>query len=350
MVPGGDRLLGGLVAAVITLTALAALVIGVALYLRARNALVARRWQRLEAQWSAVLLDVMAGDEPPSRLHALVPDSRATLFTDFLARYASRVRGAERLALAEAAAPWLPRLVRRARARDEARRAVAVHTLGLLGMKQYAAEVVRALDDPSPLVAMTAARALAHREHARWAPEILARLPRFDSWNRASLSALLAGIGPAAAPALREALANPAYPPQARAVAGEALRALNDLPAADTAARILRASSDRDLCATCLRLLRATGRPEHLDAVRRHLDSADAVLRAQAAGAFGAIAEPGEVTALLPRLADDSPWVVLEVARALASAGLVALLQSLAGSSSPGAAAAGQALAELEGA
>jgi HEAT repeat protein len=344
---GHEIVLAGLIVAILVLGALV-LAFGVtAVVLRARNVRMEHRWERVEAGWEAAILGYLDGDRTAESVRALVADRDGLLFVDFVSRFARRLRGPEREALTVLIRPHLPPVAARLTHPHDAVRARAVATLGLLGMNDYVREVVGALDDPSPLVAMVATRALARREHPQFAYAILGRLHRFLGWQTSFLAAMLVAIGPEAVPALLAAFTDAARPPRELAVIAEALRLLNCLAAADPAARQLAATADRDLAASCLRLLAHVGRPEHLDAVRARAADADPTVRAQAIAAFGTLAEAGEVAALVPALDDPDAWVRLEAARALARIpDGIHMLRAEAAGTGARARLAGQVLAE----
>lgn len=242
-------------------------------------------------------------------------------FAGFLARFASRLRGAERDRIAELAAPYLPRVARQLSSRAAGMRARAVRTLSLLGLREYSYGIIAALDDRSPLVAMTAARALSRREQPDFAPAVLMRLRRFLDWSPSFLSAMLAGIGPDAAQYLRGVLADTSEPGPVRVVAANALRALHDLEAADVAAAVARTSNDRDLSAAALRLMRECGRAPHAAVARARARGDDDVVRAQAIGALRTLGDVHDVPLLTRALDDESIWVVWHAARALLAIG-----------------------------
>jgi hypothetical protein len=81
----------------------------------------------------------------------------------------------------------------------------------MLGLPRYASTVVAALDDPSPLVAMVAARSLAQEESTEYAHAVLKRLHRFGGWNRRFLASMLASMGPRVADTLREGCGTPMW-------------------------------------------------------------------------------------------------------------------------------------------
>jgi len=304
----------------------------IAVVLRAKNVQKAARWQRLEARWEPEFLEVLAGRRQPEAVRALVAPGDELYFVDLVLRYARRVRGTERDLLARMAEPFLPPVVERVHGADAERRARAVQTLGELGLPRYDREVITALDDPSPLVAMIAARALARRESPQYAADVLARLHRFTSWRPSFLASMLSSMGPDVAAGLRETLADPSLVSTVRSIAAIALRQLNDLPSAAVAVQVLaEGGGDRDLLAACLRLLGTVGSTEHLSTVRRMTTSDDFVVRATAFGALGTLGEPADLARLREAAYQDvSHWVAISAARALKDSGGADVLRDLA--------------------
>lgn len=315
-----------------------------AVLLRARNERRRRRWERLERRWEEPVLAVVAGVARPGSFWRLVARTDRLDCVNFLLRFTRRLAGAERRIIEDLAAPYLDLVAARLGHREPERRARAVQTLSLLGRRRYARALVRALDDPSPLVAMVAARALARRESPDFAAAILDRLHRFETWRPSFLASMLASVGPALAPALMAALADRDRNPRARCVAADALRELHDPAAADVAARVLDDARDRDLQAAVLALLADVGRDEHLPVIRRYLASPEAIVRARAASALGHIGAPEDTESLAGALNDPSPWVALRAAEALRESGAEDALARIVAAGGPRAELAGAVL------
>ena len=341
LVPGALRAGGAaevLSAVIAGLLALSLALAAVTLALRARNALATSRWVRLEREWTAPLLEVLAGDRQAAHLLGRVAPRDGARFADFLVRFARRLRGPERDVLGRLAAPYLDTVAARVEAGRPGDRARRVSMLGMLRPDRYGYPIAAALDDPSPLVAMTAMRALAHPGHPGQLAAVLRRLERFDAWSPAFLASMLAGAGPEAAPGLRALLADRSRPIHARIVAAEALRLLKDLAAAAPAAAIVAEEAGagdgtrggRDLVSSALRLLAAVGTGAQAPAVRAACASGSPVVRAQACAALGAVGTAGDAGVLGPALEDADPWVVLHAARSLKALGGPALLERTA--------------------
>lgn len=313
-----------------------------ALALRLRNLRKTARRSHWRAVWEPLLLGVLAGDLEPKALHAEVGEREELLFVGFLLDYAKRVRGPERALVCRLAGPYLRRVAADLGDPDPERRARAVHTLALLGLPEYGDLLALALDDPSPLVAMTAARALANEERPQYLRAVLQRLHRFTTWSAGFLASMLASAGSSAAPILREALSSAQYDHRVRAVAADALAMLNDLAAADSAAEILAEPTDPELAIACLRLLAKVGRPEHVDSVRRQIDAPQDAVRAFAASALGRLGAPDDVARLRAALDDPSRWVAIHAARALHALGAHHVLAQLQTAEHPRAALAAE--------
>jgi HEAT repeat protein len=308
-----------------------------------------RELSALSERWLKPVLGAVGDPELVPSVQALVDDDEAIRFLDFVIEYARRVRGTERAALRDLARPFLPSVLDRADARRTEMRAWGIQVLGTLGLPEYEEQVVEALDDPSPLVAMIAARALAREETPQYAPAVLARLDRFGEWNRMFLASMLAAMGPDVSEELRRGYADPTVAPGTRAVMAEALLLQGDFLAGDIAAEVVRSEQDRNLLASSLRLLASVGRPEHVDAVRPHCSSDDPVVRAQALRAMGPLGDKEDVPALIEAMDDANPWPALYAARGARDAGGSEALSGMVASGGDRASLAEQVLHEGEG-
>ena len=318
----------------------------VAVLFRFQNYRTAERWGRLEAKWEPVLLEVLAGDRPSQDLASRVRKGEELYFVDFLYRYARRLRGPEAELLTILARPFLAPVVAGVRRGDTERRARAVQTLGVLDFDTHADAIREALKDPSPLVSMIAMRALARPEQAEHLDAMLACIHRFESWSPRFLSSTLATMGTSAAPSLRDTLADSALKTATRTLAADALRKLGDPDAADVAVAVLAEETDRDLHSSVLRLLRKVGRAEHLPAVRRQINSEDAVVRAQAVRTLGRLGQEADVASLREAVEDGSPWTVIHAMRGLREVGRDDILKRLSTSTHARADVAQQVLTE----
>jgi HEAT repeat protein len=307
-----------------------------------------QRWKLLTQRWEPALLQALV--EPDERvvedLHALVDPANRLRFVRFVLQYARRVKRAESNVLKELASPYLEPLRERTRSRHAEIRSRAVQTLGALGLPRYADEVLAALDDPSPVVAMVAARSLCDHGDVSHAKAVIGVLQRFEVWNRSFLASMLASIGVPGLEILRETLSDGSRSPWVRAVAADALASLRDIEAGEIASRVVELEEDRELVVAALRLLGVVGDPEGAAVVRPRTMSPDFVVRCYAYTALGSLGSREDEHMFLDGIEDESPWVALHAARALRSAGGDSRLRTLGASDHPGAELARQVLRE----
>ncbi|MCF7805203.1 MAG: HEAT repeat domain-containing protein [Candidatus Marinimicrobia bacterium] len=316
-----DRILFTLGVSILVLLLFVVIFAFVTIGFRIKNIRKEKRWKQLEATWEPLLIRVLAGDEALQELHAKVRKPDRLRFVDFLMRYTQHFRGEELDILTDLARPYLPLVERQCRDRSSEVRARAVNSLSTLGFQEYKTKIVNALDDPSPLVAMIAARALMRKDEPELAEHVLHRLHRFIHWSINYLSSMLADVGAAIAPTLRSIFSDKEYSVKTRAVCADALRQIHDFEAAAIARDVLSKETDRDVCAAALRLLDAVGLPEHLPAIRKSTDSPDFVIRAQAYRALGNIGGKAEIPVLESAMGDQEPWVAIKAAYGILAAG-----------------------------
>ena len=281
----------------------------------------------LSERWQPALLDVLAHPENAPEVHRLVEEGRRLHFVSFVLQFARRMRGDEVNILRQVVRPYLGLIAERLGSDRVEVRARAVQTLGALGLPEHEDAVVEALDDPSPLVAMVAARALTKEENPRYAPFVLAKVHRFGDWNRPYLASMLAEMGPELTEGLRRGLADERAEPWTRSVMAEALRLQKDFLAGDVAAQVAATTENKDLLVDVLRLLSEVGRPEHLPVIRPKATDQDAAVRALALKALGRLGGPEDVPMLLEALDDEFTWAALYAARGVRESGGRHLLQ-----------------------
>lgn len=291
----------------------------IAVVLRIRNARWAARWATVGSRWEQRILEILDGDTPAGDVFRELAPAEVPFLVGFLARFVRRVTGPERQRLIELAHPLLPSVRAGLRSRSPETRASAVDTLGLLSGPEDTETLVAALDDPSPLVAMVAARAIAREGTGRHRVAMVAHLHRFQEWRPSYLAAMLAAFGPAIAPELRAAVADRARPLRVRTVACDALARLNDADSASTASAMLEHETDPELLAAALRLLARVGHPTHLPAIRALCRSPDEPVRLAAVRALAALGDARDVELLVESLRDPSRWVAEHAARGLAA-------------------------------
>jgi len=299
-----------------------------AIVLRFENERRDRRREALWERWRTALLDAVADPDKVPTLHQLVEPRRRIHFVGFVLQFARRMRGEETALLRSIVGPYLGLIAERVQSKRSEVRARAAQTLGTLGLPDHEDLVIAALDDPSPLVAMVAARALAKEGDPTYGDAVLARVHRFSDWNRPYLASMLAAMGPELAPGLRRGLADREATPATRAVMCQALRLRSDFEAGDVAAEVAAETDDRELLAEALRLLAQLGRPSHLPVVRALAESSDEVVRAQALRALGHLGGEDEIGTLAGALDDEFAWAALYAARGLRESGGRQLLLS----------------------
>lgn len=318
---GRDPLILALVIGIVGLIVLALALIGTAVRFRVRNNRTGREWSRRERTWDPLILMVLSGAGPDLAIHESVAPADRLYFIEYLLRYARRLEGPERAVIERIAEPYLGPLVNRIGHRDEAFRARAIRTVGTLGQARYRDVIVAALDDPSDLVAMAAARSLTQSGSPALAAAVLAKLSRFGRWRPSLIASMLVRVGPAMAEPLRAMMADASAEPAVRVIAVEALAELSDPLAADAAARLLAGVTDRNLVVALLGLVFVAGRAEHLEVVRPLVASPDAPVRARAYATVARL-DPGFSTDQIAQvLRDESPWVPIRVVEALESIG-----------------------------
>lgn len=317
-----------------------------AVLLRMQNERRDRRRAALAERWQSALLDAIADPTKISHVHRLVEANRRLHFVGFVLQFARRMRGVEANVLRSIVRPYMGLIAERLESGRVEVRARAVQTLGTLGLRDHEDLVVAALDDPSPLVAMVAARALAKEEEPRYASAVLAKVHRFSEWNRLYLASMLAAMGPEVSPGLRDGLADRAAAPWTRSVMAEALRLQTDFEAGDVAAGVVAEADDQSLTVDALRLLSEVGRPAHLPVVRSKARSHDPAVRAQALRALGRLGGPEDLPILVEALDDDFTWAALYAARGVRETGGRELLLQAAESDDRRGRLAAQVLAE----
>jgi len=346
-----DPMLHGVLRLVMGILVVIAAFAGSAIVIRLRALRFDARRARLHRGWNREVLAVLSSEDSrqgePSSSHAQVENNDRMLFLEFIMSYARALRHPERGIVESLAIPYREELLPLLRSADPLRRARAVEMLGQLGLPQHNEEILAALQDPSQVVTMVAARALAREGDPSHLEPILTQLPRLEDWSPRYLSSLLLSFGPPAAPRLRVLMGDRGAPPGLRSVAAEALAGLNDLEAAELAAGCLEDVADDDLAGDLLRLLGKLGHGGHVGVIRPFAFAAAPHVRAAALRALGALGGAEGDLALLRRGLDDpSPWVAIHAARGLRESGREEELEVLARSGSPRAPVAGEVLQE----
>jgi HEAT repeat protein len=301
-------------------TAMFALAIGflvAASTLRRANNRKAAHWGRLEANWGVTVEYIARGLAGVDTLHQSVQRDQQLVLLDFLYKSAiTEIRSERKPVYSMLAKPYLPQLEKRVGKGDVWQRARAIRTIAELGGTDQSGVIIKALDDPAPHVAMTAARAYARLKLGPIEP-LLERIESFQVWDRRLLQMTLVSLGVGAAPALHARFADAKQPVRTRAVCADTLARLDYPETNATAIAVLGAESDVDLRASALRLIRRPASEAHRLIVRSLCVNEDPVVRAQAIACLARIGDHDDIEMLEGALADLSPWVVLNATKGL---------------------------------
>lgn len=351
VVDGGDQVLLVLTVASAVLVGLAVALGAVALGSHAVFRFRERRRRARRRRWRTHLLAVLAGERTPRSLVDTIRRRHVHAFLNFLAEYATTLRGREMDRVRALARPFMPRVRRHLVARSTLVRARAVQRIGLLGGPEHTAALRDRLDDPADRVAEMAFRRLAKLGGADEAESLLRRLDQLDHVDHRQLSSALVDLGEEAAPAFRAALADGRHSSFVRMCCAEALRWLSDPGAAAVAGRLLEDTDDQrqerspELTASLLRLLRRVGQSAHAPVVRPYCRSPVSFVRIHAARALGQLGGPEDESLLTTLLETDaSRWVALSAAQSLSELNLSSSLRQLTETPHPRAALAANVL------
>ena len=323
--PVGDQAFGVLLLSIGILLLCTCGFIGASVLLRVRNNRIDRQWARLAARWDPVMLDVLSGAAPVDALEALVPREDSRRFVEYLMRYARRIRGAERVLITGLAGPHLYVVSGDLANGNVERRAQAAHMLGELGPIRYRSELLTALDDPAPVVVMIAAKALSRDYRADDAPRLIESVSRLSLLTSRMLVAMLHQLGPQAAWAFRQTLADPRQPAKPRAVAAKVLAGFNDQASADIAAAVLDQTNDVDLRVAALQVIERVGTADHLPLARRLTKDPEPAVRGSAIKILGTQGNEADVPLLVDALEDPVSWVAIHAAEGLRRRGRAVL-------------------------
>ena len=308
---------------------LAILFAGSTVLLRIANTLKYRRFTRLENSWKTSFLDFVNGEKSKFDVWKVVKPFDSLIFVNYLLKYSRGIKGVELEKIKELSLPYLDAIVDQLKSPASEVRARAVQTLGTLGIQKYKREVILALDDSSPLVEMVAARSLCREKSPELALPVIANLDKFENWSQGFLVSMLSSIGSDITPALRESLRSKENSTWVRVIAVETLRELKDLKSAEIAFEIVNNENDPDLLKSSLRLLSVVGTKDHLAAVRKHSESKNIYVRAQAINTLGVIGTTEDTEVMINALQEDSYWIASYAAVGLKNLGKIGLLQQL---------------------
>lgn len=285
--------------------------------LRRANNRKAQHWGRLEANWGVAVEYIARGLAGVDTLHFTVARDQQLTLLDFLYKSAINDTRPERKPVyATLAQPYLSQLEKRVHNGDVWQRARAIRTIAELGGADQSSVIIKALDDPAPHVAMTAARAYARLKLGSIQP-LLERIESFQVWDRRLLQMTLTSLGPSEAPALHACFADASQPTRTRAVCADTLARLDYPETNTTAIAVLEVEADVDLRASALRLIRRPVSEAHRQIVRTLCVTDDSVVRAQAIACLARIGDQSDIEMLEGALADLSPWVVLNATKGL---------------------------------
>jgi hypothetical protein len=144
------------------------------------------------------------------------------------------------------------------------------------------------------------------------------------------LVSMLERLGPDAAWAFREVLADRGRPAKLRTVAAKVLAAFNDQPAGPIAVAVLADTDDLDLRVAALQILQRIGSAEHLPVARRLAADPAPAVRGAAVRILSRVGEPEDLQRLVDALEDPVAWVAIRAAEGLRQAGRPDLLERLA--------------------
>ena len=198
-------------------------------------------------------------------------------------------------------------------------RAHAAGMLGQLGVAEAIPDLVRLMRDPhedARTVKLAAARALGQMEAAEAIPLLVEELDDVDEWASPRIAEVLVRFGPAACPALLQALCHEGAP-NARVWAAQILGRIGDVAAAGPLIALLR-DRNNQVRLSAAESLGRLGTRQAVDAliqVATH-DPASPV-RAEAARALGAIHDQKAIESLVLLLSDPDYWTRLRAIEAI---------------------------------
>ena len=269
----------------------------------------------------ALLLRIADGDGAAAR--ALAAHAGQTLLLAETAQeFAALVRGGDARRIQQALSDvGLDRRLRDVLRRGSPdARASAAESLALFPGRSTGDALIGASGDRSPAVRLAALRALIALGEAPPLSALLAALRQADADHSLLLTELLAALGPEHAPAMREALADPARPLQVRLALAAALGAAGDygaLPGLSQAA----GSPEPLLRAAAVRAMGALAHPVSEPLIRLAIDDPDWEVRAEAVEAVGRARLSSLGPALQRRLKDEVWYVRFKASQALAALG-----------------------------
>ena len=192
-------------------------------------------------------------------------------------------------------------------------RVMAIIALGHLRSASSFERIQGLIDDPSPIISISAARALMRIDPVRAVQRVVPQIVARQDWVDGGIAQFLNEAGPEV---VRRELSSATLranddvaPRMVRFLAGVSPEA-----AAPVLSRILAEPHDEHLVSTCLQVV---ADPADIDRVRSLLAHERWHVRMHAAAAIGRLGGPGDIAVLLPLLADAQWWVRYRTAQAL---------------------------------
>lgn len=295
----------------------------------------ASRWKNLETKWDPITSSIIAGFMPPQALLDKVGEDEKLFFVDYLMRFVPKLEGETRQMLCNMAVPYLDQLANRLQTGDEEQRARAVLTLSTMGFERYQDLIVKAIYDPSPLVAMLASRSLADTGASQYLGLILAKIEIFRSWSATYLTTMLESLSRSNPALLLNALEQEQHPDWVKAIILRALAQLNYLEAVPLTAKILESETDREVQAAAFLLLAKLGQTQYKPLICQKCEHPDFVIRLNAIKALAQLGDKTDAPLLESLLKDPSQWVALQAAEALKATGSLEVLDRFADTDHP---------------
>jgi HEAT repeat protein len=284
------------------------------LILRARNAAVQRRTDRLRTQWQSLLAHAMyeIPDDLPS-----VEEHDAVAFLLLWTHMQESVRDIARDGLNEVARrTGVAALARKlAHEGDLRERLLGLTALGHLRDKEVWDELLALALDRDPGISMSAAKALFRIDPPRAADMLVPMILTREDWPRALVASMLEEAGPdITSKALADAVAAAAPDRAPRII--RFLELAHPEVAGPVVRRMIKTSDHPDVVASCLRVF---SDPADLDIVRGLLDDSRPPVRLNAAITLGRLGTEDDRALLTRTLADADWWVRYRSAHALAN-------------------------------
>lgn len=274
------------------------------------------RERYLRKLWIGPVLDCISNPRKHPFRHGIRRQDQL-LFLEFLGRLSLSVSASEQDAVRLMARPYLNVIYDLLTDREAEFRALGIQLLGLLDPDRNRRHLLRGLRDKSPIVSLTAVRALARTGTETDVRDIIGELPRFVGWGTSMLTSLLVSCGQRAASPIRELLADPEANIKIRVAACDALRWMVDLPSVAIARELLLHQPNREITAACLRLIARLGLAEDAQLMSAFTTHDDWIIRLYAVSGMAALADPVHGEQVAMSLGDPSHWVAIRAAQGL---------------------------------